>query len=57
MILTSLNDPETAAYPVAPVPTASEIIKLGILITSMFVPSDNTSIVSIFPYFIISFPL
>jgi hypothetical protein len=57
MTLTSLREPETAAYPVAPVPTESEIIKLGAFITSIFVPSDKMSIVSIFPYFTISFPL
>ena len=46
-----------ATCPVAPVPTESEIIKLGTFIASIFAPSDKMSIVSIYPYFIVSFPL
>ena len=46
MILISSRDPDTATYPVAPLPTESLICKIGGLITSYPLPLARTFIPS-----------
>ena len=49
-----LKEPSTLTYPVAPVPTESEICKTGGLIISKSLPGAVTSTLLIWPYLIVS---
>ena len=57
MIWISLRLPLTAKNPVAPVPTESDTLNVGGLITSKPFPGEDTSIFFNFPVWIISFDL
>ena len=57
IIWISLKLPLIERNPVAPVPTGSDIVNTGGLITSKLFPGEVTSIFSIFPVWITSFDL